>query len=211
LNANVNFVEETWFGGQNKSILVTNSSSSSTAAEYQFYYLDGLGSAQDVTGAGNPTRNETIPFTDSGADVSLEVITSAYACKADPFVLELPTRWADLGTAATDHIDLFITSDTALTDSEVWAEATYPDGTSKHIAVFAETRNSEIFDAAGTELTADVSSTWTNGKTNDYTISIDTTKGATVTGLDCVPVIKLYVGRASTTLYIDTTVELSAS
>lgn len=213
LNASLTaFVEEQFYNGS-KFVGVYNSSSSSAAAEYQFFERRYTGDVEDYT---TSYRDESIAFTDSGTKVSIEARTTARCSKASPLVFDLPARWAELETGTTDHIDVFLASDTAFTDSEIWVEVIYPKGptagSSKHQCYTTDSRNSEIFDAAGTVLTDDSgSSTWLGtALTNEYKISVDTTIGATVTGLDSVPIIRVYIAEPSVTVIFDTTVELSA-
>jgi hypothetical protein len=212
------FSEEAFWSAY-QSMLVTNCSGTSSAAEYQYYYLTNGGDVEDAT---DIKRSESTPYTDSQLKVSLKVATTAYASPGTPLTFVAPARFADLETSTTDHINIYLASTSTLTDADVWVVVTYPKGptggTSKHQTYEVSTRASELVDASGTALTDDSgSSTWLNsGDTdlvgyNEYVIKVDTTIGGTVTGLDSAPIIRIYVSKPSVTIYFDTTIELTAS
>ena len=196
LNASLTgFVEEA-FVNPNKIMRVFNSSSSSAAAEYQFFIQQWTGTVEDYTAT---YRDQSQAF-DGGTNVSIEAISNANASTFSPMVFDLPVRFAELSVGATDTLEIYLTSDAALTDTDVWVELIYPDGTNKQTFNYFSTLNADPL-AAGTTLTTDAVSTWTAGKTNKYVISAST---AGDVGSDGVPIVRINVGIASTTVYFDT-------
>ena len=88
----------------------------------------------------------------------------------------------------------------------------YPDGTNKQLHSYLTTENTQPFATTGTALTTDSGSTWKDGASdlvgyNEYYIDLDTSGDV---GADGVPIITLNVGKASTTVYFDTTVDIVA-
>ena len=209
LNASLTgYVEET-LENLNHRITVTNCSGTSAAAEYQFYQAGYGGAAeeQDDTGI---HRDENIAFP-SGTKISLKCVTDTNATPAAPFWFDFPTRYAELSNTATDTLTVYLASTATLYDSDVWVELIYPDGTNEHIPNYISTRHTDVMDTNGTALTTDSGSTWKNGASdltayNEYKIDVDTSSDA---GADCVPIIRVYVSKASTTVYFCPTVELS--
>ena len=196
------FTEELLYGA-NKRIEAYNCSSASSAAEYQFYINSDQHVAEDDT---STYRNESAAFTDGGQRASIKVTTAAHCSLANPFKIQLPTRWAALSNASTDTLRFFITSDDSLDDAEVWIEVVAPDGTNKHIPNFYSSQNTDFF-AAGTALTTDSTSTYTGGKTNKYQVDVATSGDVAA---DCVPIAYLVVAKASSTLFIDSECDLVA-
>lgn len=194
----IDFVEET-LTDPNQFVLITNSSSSSTVAEHQFYQENIFGTVEDNTAT---FRNESEPFTDSGQKVSFECITTARTSRLTPLTFDMPSRFAELSSASEDVLEIFLTSDTALTDNDVWVDLIYPDGTTKQLFNFLTTANANSL-STGTTLTTDATSTYTGGKANNYVISVDTSGDA---GADSYPIIRINIGLASTTIYFDTEV-----
>jgi len=141
-------------------------------------------------------RQESPDFP-SGDQGSYEMISSANTDATTPLTYQL-SRFAALSNTASDEFEVYITSDTALTDTDFWVEVIYPDGTNKHISNFVSSQNADVF-AAGTTLTTDSSSTWTLGKSNKYVISIPTSGDE---GADGSVKIIINLGKASTTIYL---------
>lgn len=209
INANAVFLNET-LTAQNHRLEAYNSAATSVAAEYQFYIEAYGGKVEDQPNSGI-YRDESIAFP-SGTKVSASCLTDANASLAAPFWFELPARYAELSTA-TDTLRVYLTSETALDDTDVWVEALYADGTNKHEQHYITTQNPDrmIVASAGTALTTDSGSTWKDGASdiagtfNEYYIDIDTSGNA---GADCVPMIKINVAIPSTQIYFDTVVDV---
>lgn len=199
-HASAAFVEEQ-FGVIGQKLLATNCSDSSTAAEHQIFQRTTAGDVEDDTAT---YRDQSQAF-DGGSKTSFKVVTRANATVSRPLSFELPTQFIELSQAASDTLEIYLTSDTALTDSDIWVELIYPDGTNKNVFNWLSTVNADPL-SAGTTLTTDSTSTWTAGKTNKYVISVDTTGDA---GADGVPVVRINVGIASTTVYFDSEVGLA--
>lgn len=203
INASATLVEED-FTKQGHRAIITNTASTSAAAEYQYYNQGMHGAAEDDTSI---YRDNSTAFP-SGQKISLKVVTSSVANAGAPFAFDVPTRYAELSNAASDNIKLYILSSATLYDSDIWAEVVYPDGTNAHEYNYLSTRHTEILDTNGTELSTNTES-WTGMGSpleNKYEINLDTSADA---GSDCVPIIRLYVAKASTTLYVCPTLELS--
>jgi hypothetical protein len=192
-------------------IRITRCSSASSDAEYRYYRKDFGGVIQDDTAF---YRDGSTAFEDSGQKVSLKVVTDADATLFAPVAFDFPTIFAALSAASTDTLRIYILSADTLTDNDIWAEAIYPDGTTKNVGNVATSNGNTITGSfvvdplsTGTALTANTEA-WTGRTTeNRYQIDIDTSGDV---GADCVPLIRLYVAKASSTIYVDTTVDVVA-
>lgn len=192
-------------------ILITRCSSASGTAEHRYYKkMYGAVITDDTTFY----RDGSTAFEDSGQKVSLKVVTDSDATLFLPAVFDFPTTFAALSAASTDTLRIYILSADALTDNDIWAEAIYPDGTTKQVANVASSNGNVISGSSvvdplstGTTLTTNTEA-WTGRTTeNRYQIDIDTSSDA---GADCVPLIRLHVAKASSTIYVDTTVDVVA-
>lgn len=215
MHSSTNFCEQA-FTYPNHKLTATRCGSSSATAEHQFFIRRGLqGDAEDQDDSGIH-RDESTAF-DGGTKVSIKATTGTQASKLTPFIFDLPARWAALSDTATDTVRIYFASTTALTDVDVWAELFYPDGTNKHMWNRVSNANSEtgktVVDpfATGNPHTDDSgSSTWKDGASdatgyNEYRMDVSTSTDA---GADSVPLIRIYCGIASTTIYFDTEVDL---
>ena len=176
---------------------------SGAAAEYQFYKNQGDSIAEDDTSF---YRDASTAFP-SGQKVSIKVTTNAYVQPGAAFCFDLPARWAELSSASTDTIRIYLlSSDSGLTDQDIHCILTYPDGTNIHVSNLIMTKPDGPF-VTGTALTAN-SDAWT-GRTTEtrYQIDIDTSVDV---GADCVPILRISVGKPSTTVYFDTTIDVVA-
>jgi hypothetical protein len=192
------------------SILVTNSSDTSAAAEYQYYYQDYFGYVDDDTVI---YRDESTAFP-SGQKISLKCVTTSAASSYAPFAFDVPARYCALSSASTDTIRIYfaVTNTITLTNKNIWAEVIYPDGTNKNVYNRVTSRITDII-GTGTAWTDDSgSSTWKQSSGaadlsgyNEYRMDI-TTSGDV--GADCVPVVRIYIGEPSATVYIDPTLGL---
>ena len=190
-------------------ILITRCSSSSATAEHRYYRKDFGGEITDNTSF---YRDASDGFLDSGQQVSIRVDTNANSTIFSPLAFDFPTTAAELSSAASDKLRIYLLSADALTDADIWAEAIYPDGTSKNVGTVASSSSNTIAGSfvvnplsAGTAL-APSTEAWTGHTTeNRYQIDIDTSASP---GADCVPLIRLYVAKPSTTIYLDTDVDV---
>lgn len=209
LYADVDFWEEPILS-KGVYIRVTQSSSDSATAEYQYYYEDYRGVLEDNAAT---YRNESIAFPDSGNKISLLVTPSSLCSRLSPFVFEIPAYYIELSNTATDTLEFFLTCDSVLTDGDVWVEVSYPKAANKQESNFVSScvqiAGSYTVDplAAGTALTTDATSTWTAGLTNKYSIKVDTS-GAI--GADCVPRVRFFCATVEE-LYIDCIFDAVAS
>lgn len=197
------FIQQSLYGPA-KNVSITRSSSSSAAASYQFYKNSDQHTVQQDT---TFYRDSSTAFTDSGQKVSMKVVTAANADRVAPFFFELPARYAELSSASSDTLRLYLlSSDSGLTNNDVWANIIYPDGTNKEVFNFLSTTTSDPI-GTGTALTAN-SDSWT-GRTTEtrYQIDLDTSGDP---GADCAPILRILVGKPSLTVYIDTTVDVVA-
>ena len=189
----------------NHRLVATNCANTSAAAEYQFYTESWGGYVDDQDDAGIH-REETTAFP-SGTKTSLYIATDANASLAAPFWFKRPSIYAELSNASTDTLRFYFASTTALDNTDVWVEISYPDGTNNQVANLLSTRPANrLTDAsAGTALTTDSGSTWLDGVSalvgyNEYYIDVDTSVDV---GADCVPDIKIFVAIPSTVIYLD--------
>lgn len=197
------FVDATPVIGQGFGVLIVGSASTSAAAEYQYYYFKNNHYIEDDTAI---YRDGSTAFGESNQKVSYKCVTSSNCDPVRPFVFELPSRYAELSTASEDVIKLYLlSSDSGLTDADVRVEVSYPDGTNKHIRNFAENAALDPL-RAGSALATNTEA-WTGRTTESrYEIDIDTSGDA---GADCVPTIRVYVTKPSTTIYFCSTIGLS--
>lgn len=193
---------------RNQVIRVVNSSSSSATAEYQYYLEKYNGIAQDNDSI---FRDQSQPYLDSNQKVSIGVVTNGACNSGSPFILDFEGRFSNLASGGSDTVRIFFTSTTALTDSKVWAQVTYPDGTihNQFNTISNADQQAGTFTnnpiAVGTTHTTDGSSTWTGGLSNLYFMDVDTS-GAP--GRNSGVEILIFIGIASTTIYFDTQFEM---
>jgi hypothetical protein len=212
LDGSVGFTEES-FTKQGHVFKATNCSSSSSAAEYQFFTDSYTGQIEDQDDAGIH-RNESTAFADSAEKVSFKATTNTITSLATPLVFDLPARFMALSSASTDTARIYfaVANTVTLTDTNCWAELIYPDGTSKNVYNLLSNRNADIL-ATGTTHTDDsASSTWKNGVSdltahNEYRMDLDTSGDI---GADGVPTVRIYLAEPSVTVYFDTTVDVVA-
>jgi len=187
-----------------------NTSATSADSEHQFYVDDWAGVAEDQDDTGI-FRNESQAFPD-GTQASIKVVTNADASINAPFIFDLPARFIDLTSASSDVVRLFfaVVNTETLTDTNVWAELIYPDGTNKQQYNRVSNRNADFL-AAGTEHTDDsASSNWRDGGSaltghNEYRMDLDTTGDAGAIG---VPIVRIYIAEPSVSsgIFFDTEV-----
>lgn len=198
------------FGFICQTLLATNSSDTSAAGLYQFYYKEHGGTVQQQDDTGI-YRDETTAFAD-GTKVSFKVDTLAVPSITRPLVFDLPARFAQLSSASTDTVRIYFASTSTLTDNDIWAELYYPDGASNHIYNRLSNQNTDIL-AVGTTHTDDsASSDWRDGASplagyNEYRMDLDTSSDV---GADSVPVIRIHCAIPSATIYIDVKVDTVA-
>ena len=199
--AGVAFTNETFKHVAHRA-LFTRCSDSSAAAEYQ-YHLHAFGG--DVDDDSAIFRNESPAFTDSGQKISYKIVTNSDAGLGSPLWFDMPlNKWSVLSSVSTDILRFYITSNTSLTDKDIYIEISYPDGTNKQTPSFLTSAPATVggtldLMATGTTLTADSASTWTGGLTNKYQIDVDTSGDA---GADTYPIIKVYVTIPSVTIQL---------
>ena len=199
--AGVAFTDEV-FKSRNQRALFTRCSDSSAAAEYQ-YHLHAFGG--DVDDDSAIYRNEDEAFTESNQKISYKIVTNADAALGAPLWFDFPVlRYSKLSAAATDTLRFYLTSNTALTDKDIYVEVSYPDGTNKQTPNFISSAPQTVggsldLMAAGATLTTDATSTWTGGLTNKYQIDVST---AGDVGADCQPIVKIYVTKPSITIQL---------
>ena len=209
LRTGVSFTNET-FKSVGQRALFTRCSDSSAAAEYQ-YALCCFGGGTDASGGPGVEddsaifRNEDEAFTESNQKISYKIVTNSDASLGSPLWLDFPVlRYSELSAGATDTLRFYLTSNTALTDKDVYIEISYPDGTNKQTPNFLTSAPVTVggtldLMAAGTTLTTDSTSTWTGGLTNKYQIDLNTSVDV---GADCLPIVKVYITKPSITIQI---------
>lgn len=211
LHSSVTFSDATSSHYYDQRLLISNSSATSAEAEYQCHISARGNEVNDETGI---YRNESTAFP-SGQKISLKCATTSSVGKSEPFWFDFPTRYAALSSTSTDNVTVYLTSNTQLYDSDVWVELLAPDGTNKHTYNLLTTLHGNVLDANGTELATDSGSDWRNGAsastlTYEYKIDLDTSAaGYGGPAADCVPIIRVYVAKASTTIYFCPTIGLS--
>ena len=192
-------------------ILITRCSSVSASAEHRYYREDFGGAISDDT---TFYRDGSTAYDDSAQKVSVKITANTDNSRFAPLAFDFPTIDAALSSASTDTLRIYILSADTLTDADIWAEALYPDGATKNVGNIATSQSNVLTGsfapdplATGTALTTNTEA-WTGRTTeNRYQIDIDTSGDV---GADCVPSIRLYFAKASSTIYLDTTVGVVA-
>lgn len=180
----------------NHTIKVSRSSFTSSSAEYQSFYGAYNGDVEDDSAI---FRNEDEPFTESNQKISYKITTNANSSIGLPFIFDFPVlRYSRLSDVATDNLRFYLTSNTALTNNDIWLEIIYPDGSNKQTPNFVTSQNADFF-AAGTTLTTDGTSTYTGGLSNKYQIDVPTSGDV---GADCQPIIRVYCSIQNTVIYL---------
>ena len=182
--------------------LAVGCSGASETAEYRWYYESFGGKAEE---SDTTYRNASTAWP-GGAKTSLQVDTLSTVSVFRPFRFEFPTRYAELSNTASDTLRIYIVSSTALTKSDVWASVRYADGTNKQARNLISSRPADGF-ATAAALDTDSVADWTAPPStpNYYQIDIDTSIDP---GSDCVPIIRMYVAKASATIYFCTSVDV---
>lgn len=207
MHASATFVEDT-LQSECHRIIFTQCSSSSSVAEYQYLLKTYTGDVEDES---TIRRADDEAFTSSATDISYKITTNATCNAFNPLWFDFPiARYAELSSASTDTLRFYCaTNASTLKDNEIWAEVIYPDGTNKHtpnFATSAPTANANAIDlmAAGSTLTTDSGSDWRDGASalsahNEYYFEVSTSGDA---GADTVPFVRIYVAKASATIYL---------
>jgi hypothetical protein len=172
------------------SIYVHMHNCDSTSTNYRYFYANYLVTYQQET---TIVRTGSLA-TDGTVTISWKAVTTANSSYLQPSVSEEIAQWNDLvGNPLTATI--YLTSNTALTNGDAWIEIEYPSQSAVPLGASSTTRAVPL--AATTALTTDTS-VWGGAITNKYKIATAFTpqmKG---------PIkARLYVGKASTTVYFD--------
>lgn len=202
------FIEDR-FISLNHSLIVTNSSPVSSAAQYQSFLSLQVGDIEDQDSLGI-VRIEADTY-DSGEQTSLKITTTAECSMSHPLVIPINSRFCKLSTSGenTLTINLAVANTITLTDSLIYLRAQNPSESTKNLWDYADTRNEDIL-SSGTTLDAGTGD-WQDGGValsgyNEYSISITIIGGA-----DCYPLLELVVMEPSIAgnLYISRAVEVS--
>lgn len=207
----IGFVEEE-FENQGHNALFTNCGNTTDSnEEFQVFQRNWGGDVEDQDDSGIH-RNESLAYPD-GTKVSLKFTSRSVCTPQRPIVFDAPTKFSELATASTDTIRIYFTVEngTTLTDQDVWAEVIYPDGTTAEQPNFLTNQHDNPL-STGTTHTTDSGSDWRDGGSaltsfNEYFMDLDTSADV---GSNGVPVIRIYVGIASKTIYFDTSFDLVA-
>ncbi|PCI54137.1 MAG: hypothetical protein COB36_10625 [Alphaproteobacteria bacterium] len=196
------FVDET-FISPGKTFEAYGCAAISEAKAHQFH-IEGYGGFVDDQDDAGIHRDESEP-TEFGIKVSMHCVTNANASIAAPFNFKLTRKFVAL-SGAKKKLRFYIASETALTDLDVFIQGILMDGTTKHIPVLINTRNSDRLAVTGTALPTDSGSTWKDGASDltgyyERYIEIDTTALAVSDG---VIDLGMYVTKPSIVLYVCT-------
>ena len=169
----------------------------SSGTNYTQYFNSGSGTSQQSTstyrsgGATNP----------SGTQESLQIVSNTNPTFYAPFQIDELAVWNTF-TSGTHTATVYITSDSALTNGDVWIEVEYLGASGSPLGSTVTTRKTSQF-ASNVALTTD-SSTWTGAKANKYSISA--TYSPLLAGI---LKVRIYVGTVSLTLYVDPLIVLA--
>lgn len=182
--------------GANGELIVTNTASSSAAAEYQYAHYAGSIFAEDSTAY---YRTGSVAFPVSNQKISFRVDTASGVGSANVGRVNIPTRFAELSQTASDAIVLhLISTDATLTDADIWARVTHSDGTNNHVPVQVESVTDAFKPLRSSSSLASSTEAWNDetGMTK-YQLTVQTSGG-----MDGSPEIALYVAKPSLTFYI---------
>ncbi len=147
------------------------------------------------------TDGTTMSGEAAGIYMSAKAVTLTGKCDPSrPFSFELPVQWSALSVASTDTVRVYICGPAGLTDTDISVSLMYRDGTD--IATISNVISSTNHDplAAGTALTTDASSTWTNsGALSKYQIDL-----VAASASDCAPSVVITLMKDNITVYFDT-------
>ena len=161
----------------------------SSATNYRYFYQHPVGSAQQET-----TVVHTGGATNGTTQVSWAITTNANSKFYTPFVSEEIAQWQDT-TGSSKTATVYLTSNSSLTNGDVWLEVEYLSAAGAPLGATVNTRVTLL--GSTSALTSDAS-TWGGAISNKYKIA------ATFTPQLKGPVkARLYVAKASTTLYLD--------
>lgn len=167
--------------------------------EGQLYIVNGAAVAQNNASV---YRDGSLALPASNSKISIKIDTTSACSPGMSFRFDKLTSYIDLATTDTVRI-YFISSDATLTSRDVWATLLYPDGTTYGTLNLASTAVAGPL-ASGSSLSTNTEA-WT-GRTTEtrYHIDLDTSGDA---GTKCAPVVQFFIGKASTTIYLDPTIE----
>jgi len=140
-----------------------------------------------------------------GGFMSLKTITTDKASLSVPHYFDIPVKMADFSAVDTDSIRVFFGSNEELTESDIRVELIYTNTTSNLSKTAVYSSELDVYNLSTTVLDTDSVSTWSNAPTYKQKIDI-----ATISGTKCVPIVRVYIYKPSTTIYIDTEFDLHA-
>ncbi|MFI4963272.1 MAG: hypothetical protein ACHP6H_05385, partial [Legionellales bacterium] len=184
-----------------EDITLINTDSANTVSNFE--YLNRLGTL---------TRNTSIYANNgaqfNGAGNSWKIVTTSSANETEPFVTPWMMKWNSSTSANTPQISVDWDSATGFTDRNMWSEFEYVSSASFPIGTLAVNRNPNPGYATGTTWGGDTQ-TWTGtgGFTHDNKQKVTSTFTPAAKSLMRG---RLYVGVATTTLYVDPNLTLSA-
>lgn len=193
------FVSEEFFQ-PHQEMWVINSGPTGTEIDFQYFYRNYRGDVENET---TIVRSVSPTFPGSGQRISLKCTPKSTASRLSPFIFEVPAAFVTLSSASTNKLEFFVTSDTQLTDADIWAEVHYSRQANKSeynaISSAVQLTGSYTIDpfATGTVLTTDNS--WTSGLTFQQKFEIDTSGNQ---GADSVPYVRMYIATTAL-LFLD--------
>ena len=169
----------------------------SAATNYRYFYKNYLATILQET-----TIVRTGGATDGVTPISWNITTSANSTFYSPFFSEELEQWNDV-TGSSKTATVYITSNTALNNNDVWLELEYLSSSTSPISTIVSTKMALL--ATPVVLTTDAS-TWGGAVTNKYSLAITFTpsmKG---------PVkARIYAAKLSTTIYVDPKLSLGVT
>ncbi len=161
----------------------------SGSTNYRYHYRNATATVTSDT-----THVRTGGASDGTTALAWQVATTSKASYYVPFVTEEIAQWSSL-TSGTHTATICLASNSTLTNGQVWAELEFPGTSGFPLGVATSSR--AVFTATAATLTTD-SSTWGGSPTNIYKIAIS------FNPLNAGPLkMRVYVGAASTTVWID--------
>ena len=179
-----------------------NASSVDTGDDYHYFYYETMfGSAEEDTAQYlNATYDGTNEF-------STQIVTTAETSEAHPFKYKLCTLTSrDLSGASGETFKVeLVSSDSGLTDTDVWIELEYQDNTDQALGALQDTRNADPL-ATGTALNSS-SAVWAVTTNTEYDISETITQKSAVSNTNVT--IYVYVAKPSITVNFDPAVDVT--
>lgn len=160
---------------------------------YEFMEFMDTGTTEDDT-------TNHLNATDGAQNISIKMTSSTVAVECTKWLVSPPiTAWTDKTVSTNYTIELAVDSAVTLRKDDVWVVLESPG--SNALGVRTSTKENVLTSINGTPTVLDTSTaswTWPSGTPNKYKITVNVTPGKAG-----VVTARVYLGRASTVIYVD--------